>query len=1069
MNDSGSSQEAWIEGVQIIGVPAGGSYVAGNGNTCLYNGTAQELSGGQFLNITGCQYAIDWESTCGLGSVTGGVGSCAPGPTIHAATDSTGVKHAEIIQFPDPGFIGLQVGASITGTSAATYTNGSAVIGVASNFGLLPGNAVTLTCTGGGCGPPTNFALLTTYYVSTAGWSPTTIELASTVNGTPIVAGALGTGTTQTVSGTASNYALTDVTGFDDITITNIPVTTCAQQPCIGLGLGFDIEASNVHLTGIRGEYLGQLGKIGMTKSSDLVTVDQSVEAFGDSKNAWLNLIQVGPYANYGVNILQIGTISAQPAYYPAVFTNGSSIIAGYNTYDTVNWTPVGFQYSTGLTTPFATTTTYYALGLTSSTYELAATSGGTPIASTCGAACTGTFYTSPSTILTDANYPRASCFVLETNEAAIGVYERGVVQGGGSSTQVTSNLYTGCSQTYPSTIPYTNNNTIWTGNFAVGPTGTATSTSGNYGSPYFEVNSSIWDGAETISPGISWNLAPPGSGATPTLTSTLAPSTGFVANLNFGRVANLSGALTCNGTTTCTWASGNHFLGLIAGDTVTITSVGSFTVSGTPTYTSITFTASPGTFTTPTAYTATMPATRWPTNVQLYSPLKIGTGSANSSLVLPSGSYGIAVDESTTAGVTTSGAGVCYIRSDATTNTWRWSCNGGAEGSIGSGVTITLETNGANNTSQTALNFLTSTTNSDGLTITPSNPATSSEEFEITGTYSGGISSSQVTTGLGFTPAASNAATTVNGQTCTLGSTCTVPIQTNGSSNTSQAGINLSTSTTNSVGLTVTPTNSATNVEKFEITGSSYTGNAATATTASGLNSTGAAVAAAFWPQSVSAGPYVSVFDDFVVSADMTGQSVGSPTGNTIGGSSSVSDANHIGTVKLYSGTVNATGEAGTVGGVTPSGLNSSTPWKWESAVYVTPVPGAAGGAAAVSYQAGLAATVAASPWATSDIGFYSSTLNGTAADWYCQYNSVAAVDSGQAATVGWQRLSIVSDGTHVTWYINGAAVCSPVLTSSMPSVLMYAAWTSVSNYSTTGVATMYVDYLLWQRAATR
>jgi hypothetical protein len=121
------------------------------------------------------------------------------------------------------------------------------------------------------------------------------------------------------------------------------------------------------------------------------------------------------------------------------------------------------------------------------------------------------------------------------------------------------------------------------------------------------------------------------------------------------------------------------------------------------------------------------------------------------------------------------------------------------------------------------------------------------------------------------------------------------------------------------------------------------------------------------------------------------------------------------------------------------------------------------------VSYQAGLAATVAASPWGTSDIGFYSSTLNGTAADWYCQYNSVAAVDSGQAATVGWQRLSIVSDGTHVTWYINGAAVCSPVLTSSMPSVLMYAAWTSVSNYSTTGVATMYVDYLLWQRAATR
>lgn len=75
------------------------------------------------------------------------------------------------------------------------------------------------------------------------------------------------------------------------------------------------------------------------------------------------------------------------------------------------------------------------------------------------------------------------------------------------------------------------------------------------------------------------------------------------------------------------------------------------------------------------------------------------------------------------------------------------------------------------------------------------------------------------------------NTATTVNGQTCTLGSTCTVPFQTNGTPNTSQAGINLLTSTANSVGLTVTPTNSATNAEKFEVTGSFYTGNAATAT----------------------------------------------------------------------------------------------------------------------------------------------------------------------------------------------------------------------------------------------
>lgn len=75
---------------------------------------------------------------------------------------------------------------------------------------------------------------------------------------------------------------------------------------------------------------------------------------------------------------------------------------------------------------------------------------------------------------------------------------------------------------------------------------------------------------------------------------------------------------------------------------------------------------------------------------------------------------------------------------------------------------------------------------------------------------------------------ASSSAATTVNGQTCTLGSTCTVPIQTNGTPNTSQAGINLKPSTTNAVGLTVTPTNPGTNQETFEVTGGAYTGTAA-------------------------------------------------------------------------------------------------------------------------------------------------------------------------------------------------------------------------------------------------
>lgn len=60
------------------------------------------------------------------------------------------------------------------------------------------------------------------------------------------------------------------------------------------------------------------------------------------------------------------------------------------------------------------------------------------------------------------------------------------------------------------------------------------------------------------------------------------------------------------------------------------------------------------------------------------------------------------------------------------------------------SGSGVTLQTNGVNNTTQTALNFITSTVNATGLTITPSNPATSSEKMEITGNVSNASLASQ-------------------------------------------------------------------------------------------------------------------------------------------------------------------------------------------------------------------------------------------------------------------------------------------------------------------------------------
>lgn len=62
---------------------------------------------------------------------------------------------------------------------------------------------------------------------------------------------------------------------------------------------------------------------------------------------------------------------------------------------------------------------------------------------------------------------------------------------------------------------------------------------------------------------------------------------------------------------------------------------------------------------------------------------------------------------------------------------------SGGAlttSGCSGGGSSTTLQTNGSNNTSQAAINFITSTVDATGLVITPSNPATSSEVFEISG-----------------------------------------------------------------------------------------------------------------------------------------------------------------------------------------------------------------------------------------------------------------------------------------------------------------------------------------------
>ena len=71
------------------------------------------------------------------------------------------------------------------------------------------------------------------------------------------------------------------------------------------------------------------------------------------------------------------------------------------------------------------------------------------------------------------------------------------------------------------------------------------------------------------------------------------------------------------------------------------------------------------------------------------------------------------------------------------------------------------LQTNSTNNTSQTALNFITSTVNATGLTVTPSNPATSSEKMEVTGTLTSGYGGTGTTTLTGIRYATSGSADT--------------------------------------------------------------------------------------------------------------------------------------------------------------------------------------------------------------------------------------------------------------------------------------------------------------------
>jgi hypothetical protein len=141
---------------------------------------------------------------------------------------------------------------------------------------------------------------------------------------------------------------------------------------------------------------------------------------------------------------------------------------------------------------------------------------------------------------------------------------------------------------------------------------------------------------------------------------------------------------------------------------------------------------------------------------------------------------------------------------------------NGNATGcaSIASG--LTTQTNTVNNTSQSTLNLLNSSA-FNGLTFTFTNTSAGNVQAGFSGTLgNAGLANSSVT---------------FNGTSVALGASGNIPFEHNGSNNASLSGLNVLDSTADSVGLHGAWTNPSGIGVRLEISGGSYTGNAATAT----------------------------------------------------------------------------------------------------------------------------------------------------------------------------------------------------------------------------------------------
>lgn len=221
--------------------------------------------------------------------------------------------------------------------------------------------------------------------------------------------------------------------------------------------------------------------------------------------------------------------------------------------------------------------------------------------------------------ILTDANYPGGACTLLQSSEAGISLYSRGI--GGGANGNVLSTARTACTTTGIFASLFGQNIT-WTGqhtfsqNVTIAATGTATS-GANFSSKRMNYNASVWDGANPLNCSLGWDVTV-GSGANPSETMTLEKcGTAASNNLNFNNLST-NGITFAPGTfkTNSGANTVQNGLNINSGRNVTATNVsnGNVTIDGNATG-ALTTTAAASDAVTVTGATSTSHCSVTPTN----------------------------------------------------------------------------------------------------------------------------------------------------------------------------------------------------------------------------------------------------------------------------------------------------------------------------------------------------------------------------------------------------------------------------------------------------------------------